>query len=643
MNFDVLSFLLFIPAAISAFVIPGDLLVRPLKLKLFERGVLATTVGIVLWALQGLLFGYFGARWLTYIYLLGALLIWVKLNFKDRSILKKFSLKKIEWDVLALILAGTILSLTAVWFLGYKTADGIRFCCRSEIDIIYHLALSNQLVKDIPPIEPGLAGVTVRNYHYLSNIVVGELGRVFKLDLMRLQFQYMSIVLGLLLGSSAFVLAKALDLKKSFAIFLAIFLYAQGDILYLLTFVTRGTFDFSFTVVDNATVLLSSPPRAFSVVILIVGLSALVLWLKKQSLVGGIIVAILFGSLIGFKVYSGIFALTGLGFLGLYFLLKRRLWMLWPILLTFLISAAVYLPVNSQAGGIEFIGFWRFENFAVNEKLGLRGLELARLAFLADGKFLQVAFFEVVFVVLYFTFLGGTVMVGLFQTKKSLAILPKELNIFLISGLLTTTVAGTFFFQKTGGANTIQFIIGTFTFMAIYSTLSVYFWSSRLNRSLKYIFIVAVIVLTLPRAIQQYAQNIQRIQGTYGPFFKNGELALLEKISQKNTNDKDGRFLLLDPTIHPNEGYLVASYITNRPLYLGGENLLKDHGYDVKDRKNFFKLIDSANDARELADLLKSQNVGYVFSVSNWDLPFDEKYFKKHTSDDGIYLYEVLQ
>lgn len=80
--FPDIQFFLYIPiyiiAILLSFFIPGDLFIKKLNLKKFERVTLAFCVGICMWALQGLIFGYLQLRNLSYAYILITLLIWLK-------------------------------------------------------------------------------------------------------------------------------------------------------------------------------------------------------------------------------------------------------------------------------------------------------------------------------------------------------------------------------------------------------------------------------------------------------------------------------------------------------------------------------------------------------------------------------------
>ncbi len=68
----------FLLATIVAIFVPGDIFIRRLGLSTFQRVVLALGLGLVLWALQGFVFGFLGLRDLTYVYLVVAAILWLK-------------------------------------------------------------------------------------------------------------------------------------------------------------------------------------------------------------------------------------------------------------------------------------------------------------------------------------------------------------------------------------------------------------------------------------------------------------------------------------------------------------------------------------------------------------------------------------
>lgn len=634
------NILIFFVAVFLAFFIPGDFLIRNLKLSTLPRFVIALAVGMSLWAYQGLIFGYLSIRWASYLYLLFLACAWFRLNFKQLKI--NFSIfKHLSYPMLLTILTGTILNMSAVAFMGVKTQNGLFFCCRGVPDAIYQLSLTNQLIKNFPPFEPGAQGVYVRNYHYLSNLVVADIARVFQIPLIQLQFRYMSLLLAVLLGLSAFSLAKVANFPKSLAYFLALFIYTSGDILYLLLLKTRGYIDFSVTILDDATKLLAGPPRAFSIVLFFAGLSLFVYWIKKKDITSGILTAFIFASLIGFKVYTGIFALIGFFALGIYYITQKNLKLATIPLLTALISFAIYLPVNRQAGGIYPIGFWRFENFAANKDLGLIGLELKRLVFLNDHKHLQVIFFELLFIILYFVFLFGTVLIGFFQTRRSLSTLPRLLNIFLISGLVATILVGSFFVQKTGGTNSIQFIIGGFIIGAIYASLAIYYWQKKLPSKIKIILITIIIILTSARGLHEAKDNLKMIIDGNHFIVPKEEIAALDYL--KSQTPKDSK-IMLNVWMSEEEPFLYASFLADRPIFLAGAGVLRDHGLDTKGRDKTVDTIMNSNNPQAVHGLLAQADINYLYVVNHTPLkiPVQQSFLKTVFQNQKVTILKVV-
>src|SRR6185437_15013066 len=315
-----LFFIAFFFAAFLAFYIPGHFFLKKYKLTTFQRTILALIIGIALWGWQGFIFGFLQIRWMTYFYLLFFLIVWIK-SGDPKSILESIKRRHkptVDLPIILLILVGTLLQMLGVFFLGILTSKGMYFCC-SVNDSLYHIALTNQIVKEFPPTEPGMSGIIVHNYHYLSNLVSAELIRIFHLPLIATQFQYLVLFLSLLLGLTAVVFGQMVNLKKSYILWLVFFLYFSGDMTYILSFFGGQGLNFNTPYLENALWLWNSPPRVFATVIFLGSVSILILWIKEKKLSLGIILSFVFATLISFKVYNGIFVLTGAAALLLYY------------------------------------------------------------------------------------------------------------------------------------------------------------------------------------------------------------------------------------------------------------------------------------------------------------------------------------
>jgi len=621
--------LIFLIVSLFAFFIPGNNLLSPLKRPILEKLVLGTALGMVLWVVQSYVFGFLGMRWFSFVYILVNVVVFLYLRRKDFKI-PRFGKANIDYISLLIIIFGTVLNLSAVWFIGVKTADGLYFCCRGVPDAIYHLSLTNELIKNFPPYEPGMSGVIVKNYHYLSNLLSADLARIFNLDFIKVQFEYMSLLSALLLGGSALVLGGILKLNKIITRWFLIFLYFSGDIIYLLLFLRGHGINFNVTIMDDASKLLAGPPRALSIMLLLSGICLLSIFIKKRSLYAGIMAAIVMGVLVGFKVYTGIFALSGLAGLGLYFLLKRDYKLLIVPFLALFISLFYYIPNNIGAGGLYFNGLWRFENFMQHKDLAISKLDYLRISAQQSGNFILVACLEVLFVLIYFLTLFGTVNIGLFQNKKSVKLLPLELNIFLIGALFVSLVAGSFFYQKTGGANTIQFLINVFIVGALYASVAIYYWTKSIPKTVRYIIFTLIFIFTVARPVYEISNNFSYIFSKRGFFVENGQLAAFGYI--KN-NTPINSIIAVEPSMAEDEPFMYVTFLTNRPIFLSGAGTLRDHGQNTKSRESAIRLIYSSTDNNLVLKTLIFNKIKYVYVSKGVDLK----------AKDGDFLQKVFQ
>lgn len=613
-----LYFILFWISIFFAFFIPGDLVLRKLRLTSLSRLVLATLVGMVLWGWQGFIFGYLEVRWLSYVYLLVFFILWFKTESKNLNF--KFNMDLI---LSIIITIGVLLQLSTVWFTGIFYSDGLFFCCGHLADSVLHLALTNQLVKQFPPYEPGMYGTFVQNYHYWGNLVVSELIRVFHLPLINTQYQYFSLFISLFLGLSAIAFSQLIKIGINFTRWLTFFLYFGGDTIFLLLLIIGRGFNFSMGALEDGSKFLVNPPRAFAVVVFFAGLGLLILWLRRRDLYSGLIMAIILGSLVGFKIYIGIFALIGLAALGGYYLLKKNFRMILPLIVALIIALVIYLPVNSNAGGLYFTGLWRFENFIVQPALGFIRLELARIVFLEHQNWLRVAQYELIFIFVYLLATFGSKLVGIIQTKKSLSLFHPELNIFLMSGIAVSALLGFFFQQNTGEANTFNFLVSIFIIGSIYTALAGYYWMTKMKNMLKLIFVFVIMLLTIPRVFHEGYLNMTRILTREGFLIENNELEGLNFVKSK-TGEKslilvDNRKFNLD---------LEAPYISflaDRPMFLSGiNNELKTHGINFSDRELVRDVVLKNSNICEVGSALFENKVDYIYMSPLDDLKATE-------------------
>jgi len=359
-------------------------------------------------------------------------------------------------------------------------------------------------------------------------------------------------------------------------------------------------------------------PRAFAVVIFFIGLSIFSVWLKKKDLKLGIIMSLIFGSLIGFKIYIGFFIFPGLLLLFFYYLIKKEYKTVIPIIAIFILSVIIYMPVNSGAGGLYFTGMWRFENFIVSPLLGgLNKLEFARIIYQQHGNWPRVIFNEFIYVILFFFATMGTKLLGLLQVKNSLKYIPKEINILLIAGIFSSLILGSFFGQTSGGSNTFNFLVSIFIIGSIYSALFCFYFLKSKNKYLKIIFILVVLVLTLPRGFNQAYVNLKNIYQGNG--FKIGVLELkgIETLSQIKTDS----LIVVDPNFSMDKESPYVSFLSNQKMFLSGQkNELEAHNINFSDRLEILNTILNSSNTSFVSAALLENNIGYLFMMNSTNL-----------------------
>lgn len=634
------AFLYFFIAAFLAFYVPGNVLLKRFKFDSLSNFLFSVLLGIVLWAYQGFIFGFLQVRQFSYIYLIVFLLIWIKMSVIDQRIkVPKISLDKKDFLLILLLVIGVGIQLSFTFLNGIAIKNGIYFCCGIP-DSLYHIGLTNSLVNHFPPFEPAMSGVVVENYHYLSNLVEAELIRVFHLSLIFTQYQYMSLLVSILLGLSMIVISRLLKLGRTFSFFLLIFLFFWGDITYVLSLLVGKGLRFNTPFLYDSTNLWFSPPRAFGALINFVGIGLFIVWIKKNSVYLSVLLGVIFGSLVGFKIYNGFIVFVGLFFVSLYFLkIKDYKKLLLPVI-TLIISLAIYLPVNNQASGLSFVGLWRIENFIVQHGFGLGHLELARQIYLAHGNILRLIEYEAIYALAYFIFVFGSLNIAWFQSIRSLKMFPKELNFFLIPSIFISLIVGFFFFQKVSGSNTSQFIITAEIISVLYAALACTVITKRLGK-FKFIFVALLILFTIPRVVDQTQANILTQVNKGGYLVDSKEMDGLSYLKHKTSPSSlilsDNQRLKIEKTCY------YIGFLSDRSLFLCDANgILKDHGANVDKRSRDLEEIVKNFNSDKSTRLLLSNKIDYIYTSSAKGIPSnDSKVLKTVFLNDKIRIIKV--
>lgn len=259
-----LFLLAFYLAIFFAWFIPGMTILHKENISFPHKTVVASILGLVLWAWQGYLFGYLHIRWASYLYLLLTCFFFIRYR-----VYRVISLRKITWQkkdvfaVLMILIGATVQTLPYIRS-GFMTSQGMLFTVYNQTDHYWHASMINELVQRFPPFEPGMFGILKYNYHYCFNLTTAELVRVFHLPLLPTQFPGMYVFGSISLGLMLLVLGRSVFPSSSFSYWLLFFFYFGGDASYWITFIMQKKIDFGVpSLIEDGAFFMDNPPRAF--------------------------------------------------------------------------------------------------------------------------------------------------------------------------------------------------------------------------------------------------------------------------------------------------------------------------------------------------------------------------------------------
>ncbi len=601
-----------------AWYVPGSVLVRRLGLSTLPHTTLSFLVGLVAWSWQGELFGLLHIRWATY----GYVLVFTALYFFQRRRMKKtHEPAHFNGTIVTVLLVGfgVALQQIPVWYTAIRTTEGLSFCCTLPINPVGQLAITSEIIRKIPPDQPGLSGQLLTNYHHWLNIAVAELVRIFRLPLLYTSSQYVPLFTSVFLGLTAITLSSVLGLSVRFVNWFLFFLYFGSDFGYIVPLVFGKGINFHVPSLLNGFTFLFNPQTAISIVLLFCAYALLILVLRKPTPQILFLTALLFGTLIGFKVHTGIFALVGLGTLAAYQTIRKSYTMLLVFGISLAIALVVYLPTNAGAGGIYFSGFWRVEEFMKNPELGFDPSLLSTIAYLTKQKRLfsaslgtgvRVLLYEILFLILFLFGLVGTKLVGIFQSKKTFVYVPLPIHILVGSSIVVGMVLGLFFLQTSGVGHSEYFLHVSAIVLSFYAALAVY----RQRRST--VMRIVLVFVVAGGLVRYYQLSFDAVATMVDPknhyVISNEELAALSFLRSQTPHDA---VVVVDPSNRVDSVVSYVSFMANRPTYLSGAWGLGALNVRYADR---LPVVDHVfeKDGRDVPQVLDWAGITYVYLMS---------------------------
>lgn len=498
-----LKFALFI---ILVLFIPGYLFLNSLKeesplLKTF----ISVCIGFTLLTIVSLVGGLFKAPLIIYIFPLICAVIFIhKRLYKDFDF-KLINLKftKISLVIPAIIIGGTVFQSLLMFRSGMVYDFGIGFWGPTGHDGIWHQALVNQLIKQVPPNNPAFSGIVLSNYHYFYDLLVASAFNLSRIPVLDLIYRFFPVLFSVSLGIGTYLLVIKVLNNRAAAGLSLFFVYFGSSFGWVVSLLKKQPVGGESAFWSNQPVSMNlNPPFVISLIMIIAVILLLNCYIKKRSLVVVVALILLTGSLIEYKVYAGIILLGGLFMCNLQnILLKRDFTYLKILSGSTILALAIFLPQNSKSSELlAFSPFWFIHSMIdFSDRVGWEKLSSARQAYLMRGEWLKYLLTEIIGFLLFVVGNLGTRFIAFFSiivfVRKKLWTNPLISLIFWMS--LIAFVIPLLFVQKGNQWNIIQFFYYFLYFVAIFSGGALVFIYKKFPKYLN-LFVVLVIMLITP-------------------------------------------------------------------------------------------------------------------------------------------------
>lgn len=626
---------------VVALYFPGLVILRKfgMQTSIFRSIVISIGIGLTLWIIQGLIFGYLHVRWLSYIYL-GIFVYASRNEFLHFTIQVKKLIHSIRSFPKYIIIVGfigligqTIQSIPS----GFIFPRG-WFTFIAD-DSLYHLGLTGALIQNFPPFQPGLSNIPLTNYHYLSNLFVAEFVRVFHLPIFATQFLFTYILFSFLLGAVSYIFFRLLRISRLGSTIGVYLLYFSSDLIYLTIWITTGKLNFMMHPMEDGTMFLENPPRALATILTLLGLVIYQHSEKKATYWWKILVGVIFGLTIGVKVHTGIMVFFGLAIVGVVNLVFRK----WSSLITPLVALgvglAVYLPTNISAGLPIFSPFEIAHNFIVQPALNLSWMELRRRIYLDHGNWIRITQMEISIFFVFMMSQFGIRNFGWFGISELIKKKEKNITLLIIGGLVSILIFGSTFLQPLTIGDTFNFYVAGSLFLCL---LLVVFIGKliQINYYMRICVILIVFCATFPRWTYRMASFLAAIHNAE-PTISRNEFNAFDAI--KNDADSDAVIAVYNIG-HFDAYFAYICALTDKQTYLSGIKILNDRKFDYANRsRNLLELV-SQTDEEKLRKIYNDEHIKYLIVYSDSKISIqNRRMLSEFYRNNDILVYKYIK
>jgi hypothetical protein len=524
---------------------------------------------------------------------------------------------------------------------GSLESFGIPYFGPLARDGVWHEALIGQLMKSVPPINPGLAGVVLTNYHYFFDLLISLLAKS-GIPVSILLYKIFPILFSVLLGFGTYKLANILFQNKKVSLLAVFFAYYASSFGWIVDLIKRREIGGESAFWANQPVSMNlNPPFAISLVIIIFILILINSYIKDAKFVKAICIIILSGTLIGFKVYAGGVLLAGLVILGLKRIIFDRDFKILLISgFSVLLSLFIFIPQSkSSLGLLEIKPFWLIDTMVdAADRVGSASLSSKRFTYGGSGQWLKFSLVEILSFVIFFVGNLGTRIIGIFGLKKSQ--LRNDMFVLIFAIMIASFVPPLIFIQKGNPWNIVQFLYYFLYFAGFFAAYSL--------AKFPKIIIIFILIITPISSIATFRSWLYPNPPAYLPVQENQALIYLAKqtdgIVLKHPFDSNLRNKFKDP--FPLFAYADNSYVS---AFSGKSVFIEDVEQQIIFNTNYQTRLAGASrffvekDPTWANQFLRDNKIKYIYLPKFYKLPIDEtKYnMQKIFENEDVNIYQV--
>jgi len=630
----ILKLFFFLFLSVFVFYLPGLAVLgkKDRGLKAYEQVSISFAIGIILFVLMAVLLGILKLRFLS---LLVFVILFILVFRRFRLVDILLPLKRIlENKILVIILfLGIIVQGLINFPSGFWYQKGIYFWSSQGHDGLWHVSLMKEIKNHFPPQNPLYAGAFLQNYHYVSDILMGEFYRIFSFfNSLDLYFRFFPVLLSFLIGISVFSFASR-RWSRRVGYWSMFFTYFCGSFGYIVS-ILKGQFPLSGETTfwaSQGNTILGNPPQALGVILLTNFFLVLQLWFEKKNnfyLFLGFLLA--FGLSI-VKVSIGAVLVAGMLFLGLvYFLIEKKANLIFLSSFLALSNFLLLKLISPHAESLLIFEPLWFTRTMMVAKLGLVEWELRRQHYISVNLlkgWLRVIQLELEAIVIFIVGNSGMRLIGIWGVLKQVKTktkIKKYIDVLLVFSMLIALIPLFIFVQKGIIYNLIQFMQTYFHIFGIYAGLTAVLMIKKMKTKLLKGFIAfLVIILAAPTAL-----------GNLFDFYGPGKVPLakityleIEGLDWLRFNSSQDSIILTKPFNKyasdrystqpwPIAAWYSTSYVfvfSERYTYISGEEQLNITGYKIEEDLNLAKKFFTQKDFSFNKGFLKEKGIDFIY------------------------------